>query len=258
VSSCLTRKADGEPCRAPDELLACRQEGEIYQQHCEVEQAEQCAEGTTCRILTGTEDERYCSAGVADSPCAEDADCEGGQGLLCAPGADEEAVRRCREPHFLEPGAACERTEECAQGTVCWSPTSLCREPPTCEAPGTLKQRCCEPGQCEPELTCLTFEQEPFCWRPHEGEGGDPCALDRHCVEGLACVQGQGRHATCAPPGAQGAYCQEDRHCQEGLRCAELDPGRCSSGEVGSPCGSNSDCLAEWVCDQHDWVCFER
>lgn len=290
VTSCLTRKPNGEPCLGPDDLLACAREGEVFQQHCALEQREQCAEGTTCRILTGTEDERYCSSGLANSPCVEDADCDGQPGLLCGLTDDEHAVRRCMEPHYLEPGAACERTQECPLGTVCWSPASLCREPPTCEAPGALKQRCCEDEQCASELTCLTFEPEPFCWRPHEGEQGESCSLDRHCIEGLACVQGDARHsacaapgaegaaceddlhcadglacvqgegrqATCAPPGDEGTACEEDRHCQQDLRCVALDPGRCSSGALGAPCADNWDCQGEWVCDQHEWVCFER
>jgi hypothetical protein len=254
---CTARKAENERCHGPDWLNACGRSDPQYQRECAIEQAEQCIEGTTCRLLTGTEDQRFCSAGRSGNPCAEDEDCDADGGFLCAGPEVDAGLRRCVRPGFLGQGDPCDRTPECAEGLVCWSPAS-CSGSTTCQPPGALRARCCEDGQCESELTCLTFEPEPFCWRADEGVEGEACATDRHCLDGLACVIGDARRGTCAGLGAEGAFCQEDRHCEDGLRCVAREPGRCSSGGAGAPCAHNADCAGELVCHQQTWVCFER
>lgn len=257
-SSCVPRFAEGDACGPSTEPDAC-DEGwgsDGYETQCAIEREQQCLEGATCRRLGGV-GQHVCSAGQAGSPCRGEEDCDGAADLICAGPQDSWALQRCSPAGYLGQGEACERGEECAEGLLCRRAAS-CREPSTCAPPAELKASCCADPECLPELTCLTFEPQPYCWRADDGEEQEPCDTDRHCGGGLACVEGERGDRRCRAPGAVGAPCQQERHCQDGLACVALTPGRCSSGAAGEPCQVNEDCAGELLCDPGARLCEAR
>jgi hypothetical protein len=249
--------AEGNPCGPETSPDACRADADpSWAGQCAIEFAEQCAEGAACRQMTNRAQTWRCSGGDVGAPCAEDADCDAAPRLLCAgPESIPDRLRVCHEAGFAGQGEPCARAEECAEGLLCRR--TSCRTAPTCELPAALEENCCAEGECQPALTCLTFEPRPYCWRANDGEAGERCELDRHCGEGLACVW-DGSASACAAPGVEADPCQSDAHCREGLRCVALRPGRCSSGELGAPCRVNEDCQGELLCDATDRICESR
>ncbi|TVR03497.1 MAG: hypothetical protein EA398_04775 [Deltaproteobacteria bacterium] len=150
-------------------------------------------------------------------------------GLECLDGRCEDAV---------EPGGACDRTEQCAEGSACADGRCV-RTDGTCEIDRECRddQQCIE-GQC---VTC-EFEQCAECGTDGDCPGTDVCA-DGECVEcrvdGDCPPDRECSGHVCVPPSdCDDEQVRCDGVCRAPNACGGCDPLPSTPGDACGTCGT--------------------
>lgn len=185
-----------------------------------------CGAGECVKIAGGF----YCLPG-----CEADTDCRDDGGYLCVMGA-------CRPPVMM--GEACERHEECGQGTLCVGGQ--------CGAP------CVDSSACDDGYYCIEEGGEKGC-APDDcssGTCGRTCTMHDDCAFGTYCgPEGQCVLDSCDAQGVCEHPCQEHGDCPDGTYCAMVEgaphcvflPEDLGEGTTGYGCPDGS-CESGYVC----------
>lgn len=218
----------------------------------------------------------YASAAAAatESTCETDADC--GKGMTCevVGGGECPAIDiacdpdgKCPEPEPCEaieeracvPGAACESDADCGEGMVCYTHTEE-----RCSGGAPAAKPCPSDVDCgdpEPpvEEVCTT-ETEQLCVPKYML----PCTVAADCGAGFECVEEQS--CSCGgSAGTGGASMPDSSGGGEGDSFAPLPPEEesgCSCEPSGrsvcepqqESCTDDSDCPADWTCEDFGTV----
>ena len=206
----------------------------------------------------------------------EDEECEGliSKWVKCVDGLVCNSMvtpNTCTPPG--EYGDQCSVNAECQEGLFCQSDAQIC-------LPGQDGEPCtdnswCDPGwQCHPELLlCFNGDQGDPCLdgacadgfscvpdtnECHDGSPGSPCSTDTDCIDAL-CI-GLWDGSFCFQLLLVGQDCDSGAEtyatCGWGAVCV-TPPGKCSLGEEGDPCITDSDCLDKNHCHLELEACYD-
>jgi hypothetical protein len=224
---------------------------------------EECTDGV-CR---GSSCPRTCQPrALLDEVCTIDADCR--TGLYCKLSPFMPSVGQCAA--FGTVGAACEASQQCADGLQCVQ--QQCRVLPP---PGTpcLAGACSEAGYCdgsEDGGVCLGRKSEGATCTANEClvglvcdplraacvkkdlTAGDECSLSQRCPAGTTCL-GATRTATgtCLPPLPVLEACAVDTDCEAHLACRDAGDGGASCqlrATEGETCAGEQTCQSGATC----------
>jgi hypothetical protein len=269
--------------KAIDKLNVCWQA-------CQVERAQSCSEGLSCRVLEieGSKG-AFCTAPLNPCPTVEDGKCD--EPDICATGTDAFDCS-CTKPE----GQSCDPVSQCGcnkkRGDTCRFDN---KGKAGCGVPGKLSvdEICKEYSDCGPGLGC-TFLVRGTCTKYCRENADCPGKTDtciqvtddardipgyRVCRTGCGDVMQCPEHHECVEPDRDSPYCVAYEPELPGAQCnltynlgCETQPGtscaldgvsktavcssKAGSGQDRDLCRSNTDCAAGFGCLSHRCTAF--
>lgn len=206
------------------------------------------------------------SASAQSSTCGSDADCERGYrcdgiGFVdcavppCPVGEKCPVLEEgCGELKACVPGATCDSDADCGSAMICYEHTrTSCTGGSRAEPCAAGDDDCATPEPVAPECEELS---EKGCLPRYAA----PCRNDRDCGGGFRCVEQQscgcsgspGRDAPPATDTGTSSGSSDEATAAEDCSCEPSGIFHCES--LVDVCAVDSDCPADWTCEDHGVV----